>query len=77
MTFRSLILATSAAAFLLCTGSSVSLAQETPPPDRPAATTADNRDDMDWGWIGLLGLVGLAGLMGTRRDTHVRTTTTR
>ena len=75
MTLRRLIIAMSGAAFVLCTASSVSLAQETPPPDRPAATTADDRDDMDWGWIGLLGLAGLAGLMGRRRD--VRTTTTR
>ena len=77
MTLRRLIIAMPGAAFVLCTANSVSLAQETPPPDRPAATTADGRDDMDWGWIGLLGLAGLAGLMGRGREERVRTTTTR
>jgi hypothetical protein len=76
MTLRRSMIAMSGA-LLLCTASSVSLAQEIPPPDRPAATTADDRDDMDWGLIGLLGLVGLAGLMGRRHDDRVRTTTTR
>jgi hypothetical protein len=77
MTLRHLV-AVSGAAFLLFATSNVSQAQQTPPPaDRPAATTADDRDEMDWGWIGLLGLAGLAGLMGTRRDTPARTTTTR
>ena len=65
------------AAFLLSATSNVSHAQQTPPPDRPPVTTADDRDDMDWGWIGLLGLAGLAGLMGRGRDERVRTTTTR
>ena len=65
------------AAFVLCATSNISHAQQTPPPDRPPAVTADDRDDMDWGWIGLLGLAGLAGLMGRRRDERVRTTTTR
>jgi LPXTG-motif cell wall-anchored protein len=80
MTLRRLMIAMSGAAFLLWTAGNVSYAQETPPPpkDRPAATTADDRDDFDLGWIGLLGLIGLAGLMGTRRrDVGVRTTTTR
>jgi hypothetical protein len=77
MTLRRSMIAMSGAAFLLCTASA-SFAQETPPPaDRPAATTADDRDDMDWGLLGLLGLVGLAGLMGRQRDERVRTTTTR
>jgi hypothetical protein len=77
MTLRRLMIAMSGAALLLCTASSVSFAQTPPPPDRPAATTADDRDDMDWGLLGLLGLVGLAGLMGRRHDDRVRTTTTR
>ena len=78
MTLRHL-LAISGAAFLLFASSNVSYAQETPPPpkDRPAATTADDRDDFDLGWIGLLGLAGLAGLMGRGRDDRMRTTTTR
>lgn len=29
----------------------------------------DNKNNVDWGWLGLLGLVGLAGLMGRSRDT--------
>ena len=69
-----------AAAFVLCTASTVLNAQQTQPPaSPPAATTADDRDrdDTDFGWIGLLGLIGLAGLMGRQRDVGVRTTTTR
>ncbi|WP_414752020.1 WGxxGxxG family protein [Anabaena sp. CCY 9910] len=29
--------------------------------------TAD-RNDFDWGWLGLIGLLGLAGLAGKKRD---------
>ena len=80
MTLKNLV-AISGAAFLLFTTNNLASAQETPPDrDRPAATTADDRDDrdVDWGWLGLLGLAGLAGLMGRRdRDVPVRTTTTR
>ena len=72
------LVAISRTAFLLCATSNVAYAQETPPRDGPAATTADDRDDVDWGWLGLIGLAGLAGLMGRRdRDGRVRTTTTR
>ena len=77
MTLRNLV-AISGAAFLLFATNNLASAQETPPRDRPAATTADDRDDVDWGWLGLIGLAGLAGLMGRRdRDVPVRTTTTR
>ena len=72
------LIAISGTAFLLFASSNVAYAQETPPRDRPAATTADDRDDMDWGWLGLIGLAGLAGLRGLRdRNDRVRTTTTR
>ena len=76
---RNAFAAMATAAFVLCATSNVLHAQQTPPPDRPPAITADDRDrvDMDWGWIGLLGLAGLAGLMGRGRDERVRTTTTR
>ena len=68
-----------AAAFVLCTASTVVNAQQTQPPASPPAVTTDDpeRDDTDFGWIGLLGLIGLAGLMGRQRDVGVRTTTTR
>jgi MYXO-CTERM domain-containing protein len=49
-------------------------AQETTPPAATTDTPVD-RDDMDWGWIGLLGLLGLGGLAGRRRDVPTRTTT--
>ncbi len=29
------------------------------------------RDNNDWGWIGLLGLTGLAGLLGKKRQESV------
>jgi hypothetical protein len=35
----------------------------------PADRFDDDRDGMDWGWIGLFGLAGLAGLMGRERRT--------
>ncbi|WP_016949118.1 WGxxGxxG family protein [Anabaena sp. PCC 7108] len=28
----------------------------------------DDRNDFDWGWLGLIGLLGLAGLAGKRRE---------
>ncbi len=31
-------------------------------------TTTYERNDFDWGWLGLLGLLGLAGLTGKKRD---------
>jgi MYXO-CTERM domain-containing protein len=39
--------------------------------DTPQSTTTYNtadRNDFDWGWLGLLGLAGLAGLAGKKRD---------
>ncbi|MEH2068856.1 MAG: WGxxGxxG family protein [Nostoc sp.] len=33
----------------------------------PRTTTSD-RNDFDWGWLGLIGLLGLAGLGGRKRD---------
>lgn len=33
----------------------------------PRTTTYD-RNDFDWGWLGLIGLFGLAGLAGRKRD---------
>jgi len=34
-----------------------------------AGALYDDRDGMDWGWIGLLGLGGLSGLMGREKRT--------
>lgn len=31
-------------------------------------TTTYERNDFDWGWLGLLGLIGLAGLAGKKRN---------
>ncbi|WP_193195446.1 WGxxGxxG family protein [Nostoc sp. MG11] len=31
-------------------------------------TTTYERNDFDWGWLGLIGLLGLAGLAGRKRD---------
>jgi hypothetical protein len=31
-------------------------------------TTTYERNDFDWGWLGLLGLLGLAGLAGKKRN---------
>ncbi|BBD61535.1 hypothetical protein NIES2109_43630 [Nostoc sp. HK-01] len=33
----------------------------------PRTTTYD-RNDFDWGWLGLLGLLGLAGLAGRKHN---------
>lgn len=30
-------------------------------------TTVEERQDFDWGWLGLIGLFGLAGLAGKKR----------
>ncbi|MBD2606814.1 hypothetical protein H6G81_20335 [Scytonema hofmannii FACHB-248] len=36
-------------------------------------TTTYERDDFDWGWLGLIGLLGLGGLAGkNRRDDATR-----
>ncbi|MEH2459300.1 WGxxGxxG family protein [Nostoc sp.] len=34
----------------------------------PRTTTSDERNDFNWGWLGLIGLAGLAGLAGKKRD---------
>jgi MYXO-CTERM domain-containing protein len=34
----------------------------------PNRTVDDDRNDTDWGWLGLIGLLGLAGLAGKRRE---------
>lgn len=34
----------------------------------PTTTINDDRNDFDWGWLGLVGLLGLAGLAGRKRD---------
>ncbi|MEA5618934.1 WGxxGxxG family protein [Cronbergia sp. UHCC 0137] len=36
----------------------------------PRTTVYDRyeRNDFDWGWLGLLGLIGLAGLAGKKRE---------
>ncbi|MBW4613930.1 MAG: WGxxGxxG-CTERM domain-containing protein [Desmonostoc vinosum HA7617-LM4] len=36
----------------------------------PRTTTYNERNDFDWGWLGLIGLLGLAGLAGKRRDNE-------
>ena len=51
---------------------SVATAQDVAP---PTTERFDDRDGMDWGWIGLLGLVGLAGLMGRERRAGAYRTT--
>jgi len=45
-------------------------AQTTTDPGTTTAptTTTYERNDFDWGWLGLLGLFGLAGLAGKKRD---------
>jgi MYXO-CTERM domain-containing protein len=35
--------------------------------DNVPRTRADQRNDFDWGWLGLIGLLGLAGLAGRRQ----------
>ncbi len=49
-------------------------AQTTGSPGGQPATTVQQDDGFDWGWLGLLGLIGLAGLR--RRDDGRTTTTT-
>lgn len=39
-------------------------------PDGPIADGTE-RDNNDWGWLGLLGLTGLAGLAGKKRQESV------
>jgi hypothetical protein len=72
MTRKPLLIAISAAAFLLYSGGTLN-AQA--PTDTPKADrTETNRDaDFDWGWLGLLGLIGLAGLAGRSRDVTLGT----
>ncbi|AUS99768.1 WGxxGxxG family protein [Aliinostoc sp. HNIBRCY26] len=33
----------------------------------PRTTTYNDRNDFDWGWLGLIGLLGLAGLAGRKQ----------
>ncbi|MDF5735888.1 MULTISPECIES: WGxxGxxG family protein [unclassified Nostoc] len=35
---------------------------------RTTTSTSDDRNDFDWGWLGLIGLAGLAGLGGKKRN---------
>jgi MYXO-CTERM domain-containing protein len=39
-----------------------------PRTDTAPRTTVDDRNDFDWGWLGLIGLLGLAGLAGRKRE---------
>ncbi|MBD2384804.1 WGxxGxxG family protein [Cylindrospermum sp. FACHB-282] len=39
-----------------------------PRTDTAPRTAVDDRNDFDWGWLGLIGLLGLAGLAGRKRD---------
>ncbi|MBD2292246.1 WGxxGxxG-CTERM domain-containing protein [Anabaena sphaerica FACHB-251] len=34
----------------------------------PDRTVYNDRNDTDWGWLGLIGLLGLAGLAGKKRE---------
>ncbi len=34
----------------------------------PRTTRVEQRQDFDWGWLGLIGLFGLAGLAGRKRS---------
>lgn len=44
--------------------------------DRDNTPVRTDRDDHDWGWIGLLGLLGLAGLLPKKRtNDHDRVDT--
>jgi LPXTG-motif cell wall-anchored protein len=33
-------------------------------------TTTNDRNDFDWGWLGLIGLLGLGGLTGKKRSNE-------
>lgn len=39
--------------------------------NRTDTTRVVERDDTDWGWLGLLGLLGLAGLIPKKRAVEV------
>jgi MYXO-CTERM domain-containing protein len=66
------------AALILSTGTAPAIAQQAATDattDDPATATMDrdevrmgDRDDSDWGWLGLLGLAGLLGLKRRDRD---------
>ncbi|MBE8967163.1 WGxxGxxG family protein [Nostoc sp. DedQUE09] len=43
-------------------------ATTTAPTTTTETTTTDDRNDFDWGWLGLLGLFGLGGLAGKKND---------
>jgi hypothetical protein len=36
----------------------------------PRTTTYTQRNDFDWGWLGLIGLLGLAGLAGRKQHNE-------
>ncbi|MBD2667062.1 hypothetical protein B6N60_04285 [Richelia sinica FACHB-800] len=39
-----------------------------PRTDVAPGTTNYDRNDINWGWLGLIGLLGLAGLAGKKRE---------
>ncbi len=39
-------------------------------PPAQTATTNQQNDGFNWGWLGLLGLLGVAGLRGNRTETN-------
>lgn len=39
----------------------------------PTTTTTYEKNDFDWGWLGLTGLLGLAGLAGKNRRDDAKT----
>ncbi|MBD2569922.1 WGxxGxxG family protein [Anabaena lutea] len=41
-----------------------------PRTDTDRTTTVYDRNDVDWGWLGLIGLLGLAGLAGKKRENE-------
>jgi hypothetical protein len=38
----------------------------------PTTTTTYERNDFDWGWLGLIGLLGLGGLAGKNRHEDAK-----
>lgn len=63
-------------ATLIAVGSTLASAQQSasePSMQTAAPPAQQDRDDADWGWIGLLGLAGLIGLKRRDREPTVRT----
>jgi hypothetical protein len=61
-------------ATLIAVGSTWATAQESAPETSMQNTAqAADRDDTDWGWIGLVGLAGLLGLKRKDREPEIRT----